>query len=180
MTWPEPPKFKVLDIVQTQDEPDMRGVITQVRRYPDGEFRYSVLPLTDDPNFAAAVYPETWLSATGGRAPIDMFALPGGLREGDVVVVANECGDDEYAGRSAVVTAGVTADGDVGFWIEELGESGTLPPRFLVPTGDRIQRQPFEPREVGYTSVSEDGAVTGQGNYLILDNLSNYLTEAGL
>jgi hypothetical protein len=174
------PRFRILDIVEMADEPDIRGVITEVTRHADDEIKYSVLPLTDDPDYVGCVYPESWLTGTGQRASVQMFALPDGLREGDVVRITTDCGYPEYAGKTGVLSGSSSADGSVGFWIEELGESAALQPQFLVPTGERIVRANFEPHEVVSTSVTEDGMVTGHSQYLILDSLDNYLSEAGL
>jgi hypothetical protein len=102
---PRDPRFSVLDIVEIEDEPRWRGVVTQVTWHPDGEIKYSVRELTDDPDYMAGHYPRAWLGATGETAPAAMFALPGGFREGDVVVVAANCGDDECAGRPPSSTA---------------------------------------------------------------------------
>jgi hypothetical protein len=82
------PRFSVLDIVEIEDEQLWRGVVTQVIRHRDGEIKYSVRELTDNPDYMAGQYPQAWLSATGETAQAAMFALPGGFREGDVVEVA--------------------------------------------------------------------------------------------
>jgi hypothetical protein len=174
------PRFRVLDIVEVDDGSGWRGVVTQVRRDPDGQVRYSIRQLTGDPDYLAGIYPDQQVTATGERAPIAMFALPGGLREGDVVEVAAGCGDDECAGKTAVVDGSSSADGAVGVWIEDLGEGAAFRPEFLIRTGRRHPRPAFEPHEVWYTSVSVTGAITGGSHYVLLDNLDNYLSDAGL
>lgn len=177
---PRDPRFSVLDIVEIEDEPRWRGVVTQATWHPDGEIKYSVRELTDDPDYMAGHYPRAWLSATGETAPAAMFALPGGFREGDVVVVAANCGDDECAGKTAVVDGGSSPDGAVGVWIEDLGEGAAFLPQFLTRTGQRHLRPAFTPHEVSYASVRQDGTITGRSYYVILDDLDNYLSEAGL
>jgi hypothetical protein len=42
------PRFRVLDIVEVDDEPGWRGVVTEIRRYPDAQIRYSIRQLADD------------------------------------------------------------------------------------------------------------------------------------
>jgi hypothetical protein len=174
------PRFGVLDIVEIDDEARWRGVVTKVTQHPDGEIRYSVRELTDDPDYMAGKYPEARLRATGETAPVAMFALPGEFREGDVVKIAADCGDDEWAGQTAVVDGSSSPDGAVGVWIEDLGEGGAFRPEFLIRTGERHPRPAFAPHEVWYTSVSQDGAITGRSSYVVLDNLDNYLSAAGL
>jgi hypothetical protein len=174
------PRFRVLDIVEVDDEPGWRGVVTEVRRYPDAQVRYSIRQLADDLDYMAGIYPEPAVTATGERAQAEMFALPGGFREGDVVEVAAGCGDAECAGKTGVVDGSSSPDGAVGVWIEDLGVGTAFRPEFLIRTGRRHPRPAFEPREVGYTSVSVTGAITGRSHYAILDNLDNYLSDAGL
>lgn len=168
------PRFAVLDVVEVQESPPWRGVVTRVTRHPDGEIQYSVRQLTDDPDYMAGRYPEGWLRATGDTVPIEMFALPGGFRKGDVVEVAADCRDDECAGKTAVVDGSSSPDGAVGVWIADLGEGAAFLPRFLSRTGERHPQPAFTPHEVRYTSVSQDGAITGQSSYVILDNLDNH------
>jgi hypothetical protein len=64
------PRFGVLDIVEIDDEARWRGVVTKVTQHPDGEIRYSVRELTDDPDYMAGKYPEARLRATGETAPV--------------------------------------------------------------------------------------------------------------
>jgi hypothetical protein len=177
---PADPCFGVLDIVEIDDEPRWRGVVTAVTRHPDRGIMYSVRQLTDDPDYMAGKYPQACLTAMGETAPAAMFALPGGWREGDMVEVAAGCGHAEYAGKTAVVDGSSSPDGAVGVWIEDLGEGAAFQPEFLIRTGKRHPRPAFTPHETSCTSVSQDGVITGRSRYVILDGLDNYLSDPGL
>ena len=91
----------VLDVVEVLPSGG-RGVVTEVRRYPDGRFVYFVAVLDDD-DAISGLYDEEDLAATGERAPLSAFELPGPLRVRDVVRIADDCDQPEIAGRTGVI-----------------------------------------------------------------------------
>lgn len=176
------PLFRILDIVQIGDPPVLvkaglsgqRGTVTQIREHPGPRFRYCVRSLVDDDEAVPGLYEEEDLLPTGERASTDLFALPGGFRIREIVQVSATCDNAEVAGRLGVVDGGYTGEGGLGIWIEEIGETVVVQPRFLTATGDRMPA-PSIRRHARSTQVSVDGQVTGHSSYTVVDDVERYL-----
>ena len=167
------PAFRVLDEVQNRAAE--RGVVVEVRRSPDGSFRYALGSLEEDGAFG--LHDEADLTATGTRADADDFQLPGPFLVRDVVRVAGDCDPPEPAGYIAVIDGTLRDDGDeleLGIWVPELQEGFLVEARYLSATGHR-DGPPQLPRTVGSTRVSEDGEVLGHSTYTITDEIERYL-----
>lgn len=153
-----------------------RGAVTQIREYPGPHFRYSVRSLTgDDEDEVSGLYAEEDLEATGERASADLFALPGGFRLGQVVLVAAGCDDPDVAGRTGVIDGSYTGNGGIGVQIQDLGESVAIDPQFLTPTGDRLPAPEAGPRAAWSMQISTAGRITGQTSYFVVDEIDRYL-----
>jgi hypothetical protein len=177
-------RFKILDVVQVGDHPVLaeagltgrRGAVTQIREYPGPRFRYSVCSLTgDDDDEVGGLYAEEDLEATAERASADLFALPGGFRVRQVVLVAAGCDDPDVAERTGVIDGSYTGDGGIGVQISDLGESVIIEPRFLTATDDRLPAPKVGPRAASSTQVSVEGRITGQTSYIVVDDVDRYL-----
>jgi hypothetical protein len=176
------PRFEILDIVETRNDPRLaeaglngtRGVVSEIREYPGPRLRYMVRNTDEDGDVVSAIFEEEDLLRTGVRASADIFGLPGGFREREIVRVSETYADPELAGRTGVVEGGYNGDGDLGVWIEELGESVSVPPQFLTPTGDRLPAQEAG-RTVVSTRVGVDGEIKGHTTFIMVDEVSRYL-----
>lgn len=178
------PRFKILDIVirDADDCAPDRGVVTEVREYPGHRFRYSIQFLTSDNNpipgdsdeIMAAMCEEAELRGTGERAPLEIFALPGGFRVREVVRISEDYPDKDLGGRTGTIAGDANSLGEIGVWVDDIGESICLYPRFLTATGDRLPA-PHTGRAASSISVSVHGHVTGQSSFIVIDELYRYL-----
>ena len=95
------PLFQLLDVVvitpshqaRTEDILGTRAIVTQVRHYADGRYRYAVAAADHDE--ANGIWDEADLRPTGDKGSLELFQSPGRLRMRDVVVV--EPADKEHA-----------------------------------------------------------------------------------
>lgn len=177
------PRFQILQVVQIADHPDLAshglagqaGCITQIREYPGPLFRYSVRgPDPADDDEVSGLYNEQHLEPTGQTAPAELFALPGGFREGEIVWIAADCGVPEAAGRTGTVDGTYTPAGGLGIWLGDLGDSVIVAPPFVTSTGQRVPPRPV-PRSGHSTRVGTGGQITGRTTYMIVDDLDQYL-----
>ncbi len=180
------PKFKVLDIVELRPPGAYDGcrvAITQVREYAGPRYQYSVSGVTgieevDDE--ISGRFDEEDLRSTGERAPVEfsaeLFALPGGFRVGEIVVVHADHGDPDVAGRTGAIDGTCNGYGQVGVQFFDSDDCVLVQPWVLAATGERLpQPQPQYPRTVHSTQVSVNGQITGHSAYQILDEISRYL-----
>jgi hypothetical protein len=184
---PNAPRFLVLDFVRMAQHPSLvadgsagkRGVVTSIRGYDDGSFRY-VVSSTEDSNIddVAGIYDEDLLTPTGERGAPERFALPAGFRVRDVATVSIDCPETDLAGRTVEITDGhvddETGTAVLGVWCEQLGEAADLPVAFLTATGERLPPSPLgEP--TGSIQVSGAGEFLGSSNYVLIDDLGHHL-----
>lgn len=167
------PLFHVLDVVDVQSEwtAPGRGIVCQVRSYPDGTFRYSVGSLIVDSD-VGGIYDEQDLRSTGERSPAEPFTTFGSFRIRDVVRISETSLIPEVAGKLGVIE-GCTADDEreLFVWVEELEELVVLPANDLVATGQR--RTPLGPRPAMSSKVSPSGDVLGEESYLVLEDVKD-------
>jgi hypothetical protein len=196
---PSMPRFLVLDIVRLAQHPNLvadgsagkLGVVTCIRAYDDGSFRYVVSNTDDtDDSDVAGIYYEEMLAATGERCAPEMFALPAGFQVRDVAMVAIDCPRSpqgrwlgrarrhHFAGRTVVIRGNDYVDRHgrvvLGVWCEELAEYDLVPVSFLTRTGERLPPRPLGERTES-TRVSQEGKVLGTSSYRLIDDLDHYL-----
>jgi hypothetical protein len=180
------PRFAVLDVVEIADEAFLaeqglsgrRAVVTSIRRYDDGHYKYSVGGFDHDPE-VGGIYPEECLLPTGERASAELFWIPGPFRARDVVQVAEDYEFGDAAGRRAVLTDAYSEDPETGevllcVCIEEVGEAFMVAPGQLSSTGERMPPEP-RGRVAHSTAVSTDGEIRGSSSFVIIDEIDHYL-----
>lgn len=176
------PRFNVLDVVEVRDIAvfreqalvGRRGSVTQIRRYEDGRYRYSIGSRDED---VGGIYDEESLKPTGEREDASFYLLPGPFQERDVVSVSDAISDRELAGREAVIDGSYVEDRDglqLGIWIDELGRGFVVPVGMLRSTGERRPPEPLG-RTGTSSRVSTDGDFLGTESYVIIDEISQYL-----
>ncbi|MEU7821354.1 hypothetical protein [Catellatospora sp. NPDC049133] len=180
-------RLRVLDVVEVRipasrpaddlPEAPQRGTVTEVRQYPDGRYRCTVWSAGDE---VACLYDEELLVATGDRAALADFALPGPFRVRDEVTVLSGCGDPEISGRIGVVDGSHCEIGDppsaaIGVWIEALGAGFAVRPQDLRATGKRMPASSAGPRRGSSTQVTPDGKIRGQSTYTIVESIKDEL-----
>lgn len=130
-------RFHVLDRVRVQGDPELEGkvgVITQVRRYGNGEFRYGVA-LEE-----GRIMDERNLSPTGEREPLETYLPPGRLFPQDEVEFQKE-------GRAV---RGVVAD----WWEDE----GVIKYDITVPGWQELEiLQEHEVARIGPSGTRRSG-----------------------
>lgn len=177
------PRFSILDVVEIRSAgvPRLvefdggRGVVIQTRRYGDGRYRYSVAPL-DGAFDVAMILDDQHLGAVGESAAIDVYALPGPFSLRDCVRVSASSAATQVAGRVGIVAGADERGGPimVAVWFEDLGEIVVIDAEQLVATGDRMPA-PAAGRLGASTRVSQQGAVLGQEEYVVVDELERHL-----
>jgi hypothetical protein len=180
------PRFDLMDVVVVMDTGvphrkgvvGARGVVTQRRRYPDGQHRYIVAASDNDD--ANGIWDEADLAPTAEKRTLDLFASHGRYQMRDVVII--EPADEEDAALTGArgVIDGWTdvSEGDFAYlvFVEGRGEQTVwlLTEAELTPIGERLP-PPQPGRPATSTRVSEAGGVLGQVDYIILDAVSDYL-----
>src|SRR5262249_3430591 len=138
------PLHRVLDRVEIavgrDRAPGGTGVIAQIRRFPDGHFEYVVGAIGDDGE-NGGLYQQSDRRATGERAAIDIFSLPGPFKVREIVRISDKCGDPEIAGRTGVLDGGYLKSTEfdgigLSVWIEELSQSVLVDSDDLIGTGE--------------------------------------------
>jgi hypothetical protein len=170
------PTFAILDIVTiTRGEgPDQgrRGVVTQVRCYPDGRHVYSVGWMSDGET--GGLYPEEWLATTGQRSRLEDHQGPGTLKIREVVRIGRNA-PEPIRGKLGHVDAGPASASDHQYtiWVDDTDEEWMVSDADLEPTG---QRHPApQPGPASSLRVSESGDLIGRESYIVLDELEWHL-----
>lgn len=145
-------RFQVLEIVRIGDHPHLAGqgltrllgCITEIREYSGPAFPYSVRGLSPPMTTKSAVCmtSRTWSPPARG-ASADLFALLGGLRRGEVIRVAAGCDVPEAAGQTGIIDGTYRPEGGLGTWIDDLGDSSIVAPRFVTSLSRRLPREPL-------------------------------------
>ena len=177
------PRFRVLDEVEMIDRPDLdraligqRGVVTQVRRLSSGGYQY-VLGTVKGASVGTGLVDEAYLRATGTRATLDSFRLPGRFRVREIVLVATTSEQREIAGKEAVVSGAYLGEGaelELSVWVDDLQTMYVVSERDLIPTRRRLS--PTIGTHPGRsTAVGEDGVAVGSSLYEVVDDIDRYL-----
>jgi hypothetical protein len=127
-----------------------------------------------DDDTVGGLYAEQHLESAGQTTPAELFALHRGFRHGELVRVAAGCDVPEVAGRAGIVDGTSTLEGGLGVWLDDLGDSFIVAPRFVVAAGQRLPAEPV-PRTCHSARVSTSGQIAGHTTYQIVDNLEQYL-----
>jgi hypothetical protein len=170
----EAPLHRVLDIVQLLDDDSARLIVTSIRRYGDGSYRYGLAGLDDSDDERAGLYDEGQLLPTGECADLAPFAVPGALSHRDIVEVSSAYDDADVAGLTGEVDGWQEPHGAtpllISVWFAELGEVHLLPEDALTATGRRAA--PVLPdRPASSVFVSGDGELLGQVDYVLVDDV---------
>jgi hypothetical protein len=179
-------RLRVLDIVRLLDHPNLiadgsagrLGIVSLVRQMDDGSFRYEVMNLfEEDLDLVPGIYDADMLAGTGDTASLEQVDfMPPGLHVRDLVTVGPDCDEPDLVGHTVLVDGGVSEDEHghplVGVWCEQLQEAFSIPPRFLTPTGVRLEPAPLG-RRVTSTRVTEGGEAVGTSAYTVVDDLDN-------
>jgi hypothetical protein len=169
---PPAPRFLILDFVRIAQHPSLvadgsagkDGVVTGMRGYDDGSFRYKVSSIEDsNVDDMAGIYDEDMLTPTGKRSGLELFTLPAGFRVRDIATVLIACPDTDLAGRTVEITDG-RVDEELGtpvlgVWCAELREAADLPIAFLRSTGERLPPSPL-----GESQAVSPGQRTGRSH----------------
>jgi hypothetical protein len=160
--------YHVLDRVKVsgiQGVPTQVGVVTQVRRYPTGDFRYSV-GVADD----GYIVDERNLSPTDEREPIEQYLPPGDLFPWDEVTV-------RATGTQGVIDGWFDDEGVTKYsiWIPSTGTSEVCAEGGLVWTGRSSMRRSGKARS---TRVSVAGEPVGVVEYEIVEDLMDVVADA--
>src|SRR5207249_2115555 len=119
------PRFALLDIVTISSGDDSergrQGVVTQVRRYPDGTHKYTLGWMSDDE--MGGLYPEEWLEATGKRSTLEELASTRKFKSREVVRIGPN-GPIEIRGKLGHVEDGrlSPSDDQYAVWVDETNE----------------------------------------------------------
>jgi len=148
----------------------LTGFVTEVRRYPDGFFRYGVGSWDGDSPDVSGIYDEAQLISIGELIPRDEFRLPRGLRPGDVVEILPP---HEQAGDLMVVDDSLAyLDDEDNVWItivdRDFEEWDSIEIRHVKRTGKSVKIQ--DPRGPVYEG-NADGVTVG--NVLAFDVLDD-------
>jgi hypothetical protein len=169
-------RFALLDIVTVigGEGPDRgrRGVVMQVRRYPDGRHVYGLGAMSDGE--MGGLYPEQWLEATGQRSRLEDHQGPGILKIREVVRIGPG-GPEPIRGKLGHVDAGPVdvSDDQYSVWVDDMGEEWMVSERDLEPTGPRLPAP--QPGAASSLRVSESGDLLGQESYIVVDRLEWHL-----
>ena len=170
------PRFAILDVVTVVggDDPDQgrRGVVTQVRRYPDGRHVYGIGWMSDGE--AGGLYPEEWLATTGQRSKLEDHQNPGSIKIREVVRIGPN-GPEPIRGKLGHVDAGPASasDDQYAVWVDDIGEEWMVTERDLEPTGQRLPAP--QPGPASSLRVSESGDLIRRETYIVLDRLDWHL-----
>jgi hypothetical protein len=177
------PCFAALDVVELAEHSlgagvgaaGDHGIITEIRRYNDGRYVYSVGSFEDDAEFAG-LYPEESLRPTGQKAPIETFRMPRPFMHREIVRISNDYEYPDGAGRTGVLDwwTEAPANGEVVLlvWVEDVGELFVVPPPQCTGTG---QQRPHKPRG----RVSRNAIKGADGEpidwFVVVDEIDQYL-----
>ena len=172
--------YRVFDVVELTDESadgsGPRGplVVTEVREYPDGTYRYAVAA-PDDEDWVSTIYRADQLRPTGERVDAASFALPGRFAYREIVRVAADYPDPELAGQEGQVDGWQSGPDAVSVWFEALGEGAFLEEGALTSLDRRAPRPEDLPRPVHRLVDWEGGGSTELLAFVVLDELEAYL-----
>ena len=170
------PRFAILDIVTVVDGhgPDTgrRGVVIQVRRYPDARYVYGVGWMSDGET--GGLYPEEWLATTGQRSKMEDHQHPGTFQIREVVRIGANAAE-AIRGKLGHVRAGPAggADDQYAIWVDDPGEEWMVSGADVEPTGQRLPAP--QPSLASSLRVSESGELIGSESYFLLDELDWHL-----
>jgi hypothetical protein len=182
-----PPAFQVLDTVEiaplgpfvTSGLAGKRGTVLSVRRYPSGAHRYAIGCVPGERDYdVPGIYSEEYLRPTGQRAEAEAYGPVPPFRLRDVVRISDDCDIEEARGHSGHIDSAYDHEPDesptLGVWVDDLDELCAIDVRYLTRTGERL---PPPPRESSGMSklVSTAGEVTGHTDFVIVDDIEQYL-----
>ena len=170
------PRFAILDIVSVVGGyargQGRRGVVMQVRRYPDGRHLYSIGWMSDGET--GGLYPEEWLAVTGQRSRLEDHRGPSALKIREVVRIGPNAAEP-IRGKLGHIDAGPASasDDQYAVWVDDIGEEWMVSERDLEPTGQRLPAP--QPGPASSLRVSESGDLIGSESYIVLDELEWHL-----
>ncbi len=169
-------RFAILDIVTIiageGSDRGRRGVVMQVRQYPDGKHVYGLGAMSDGET--GGLYPEEWLEATGEQSRLEDHRGPGIHKIREVVRIGPDA-PEPIRGKLGRVDAGPAnaSDDQYAVWVEDMGDEWMVSERDLEPTGQRLPAP--RPAPASSLRVSESGELLGQESYIVVDQLEWHL-----
>lgn len=172
-------RFRVFDVVDGLHRPtDAPGrmVVGEVRLYADGTYKYGVSNVDAEDDGWGGLYPESYLTGTGGHVDVDLYKMPGPFEHRDIVVVSATHEDPDLRGQTGVVegcSVGVGPE-TIAVWFADIERADVVKPEDLIATGEKVPRS--SPGTLTTSQkVSTDGSLLGTEEYVLVDDLRFYL-----